>query len=108
MQSDKQSIHKNDSLPSDCAWLFPEYDFEQMDLRHYEGVIIERILERGSWEQLRWLFTTFGENKVAKWVREHGFRLLSKRSFALWKLALDIEEYKAPEWAIEGKNLAIW
>ena len=106
--TDKQLVHKSDVLPSDCARLFPEYDLEQMDLKSYEGVIIERVLEKGSWEQLRWLFTTFGENRVANWVREHGFRLLSKRSFALWQLALGIVNYKAPEWAIEGKNLEIW
>ena len=40
-------------LPADTAWLFPEYDFEQMDLKHHQGVIIERFLERGTWEQTR-------------------------------------------------------
>lgn len=42
---------------------------------------------------------------VAQWVQKHGFRLLSKRSFALWRLALDIEQYEAPDWAIAAKQL---
>lgn len=95
-------------LPSDTAWLFPEYDFETMDLQQHQGVIIERILERGTWEQLRWLFAAYGEDRVAKWVREHGFRLLSKRSFALWRLALGITDYRAPEWAKEAKETGAW
>ena len=91
-------------LPADADWLFPEYEFESMNLRDHRGVIIERVLERGSWEQVRWLFATYGEAEVAKWVRRHGFRLLSKRSFALWRLALGIADYVAPDWAVEARE----
>ncbi len=95
-------------LPADTAWLFPEYDFETMDLKHHQGVIIERILERGTWEQVRWLFACYGEDQVTKWVRQHGFRLLTKRSFALWRLALDITDYVAPDWAVKAKKMESW
>jgi hypothetical protein len=40
-------------LPTDSAWLFPEYTFEEMDQERHRGVIIERFLERGTWEQAR-------------------------------------------------------
>ena len=95
-------------LPGDMAWLFPEYDFEKMDLEHYRAVIIERVLEHGTWEQLGWLFAAWGEACVADLVRRHGFRLLSKRSFALWRLALGKTDYMAPEWAVEAKRMAAW
>lgn len=95
-------------LPADSAWLFPEYDFEQMSLQQHRGIIIERILERGSWEQLRWLFQTFRESTVAEWVRNHGFRLLSKRSFALWCLTLGVDDFHAPDWAFAAKASAPW
>lgn len=93
------------AIPVDMEWLFPEYDFQEVRLGDYDGVIIERVLERGNWEQLRWLFHTYGEVKVADWVRQHGFRLLSKRSFALWRLALDVTDFDAPDWAIAAKEL---
>lgn len=96
---------KQPIMPSDMAWLFPEYAFAAMDVQTHRGVIIERVLERGSWEQLRWLFATYGEAAVADWVARHGFRLLSKRSFALWRLALNVEHYHAPDWAIAAKQL---
>ena len=85
--------------------MFPEYDFEAVDLEHHRGVIIERILERGTWEQLRWLFATYDEDEVAAWVRRHGFRLLSRRSFALWRLVLYVTDYEAPPWA---KAMQAW
>lgn len=92
------------NIPADMAWLFPEYAFVTMDVQTHRGVIIERVLERGSWEQLRWLFATYGEAAVADWVSKHGFRLLSRRSFALWRLVLNVETYHAPDWAIAAKQ----
>ncbi len=95
-------------LPVDAGWLFPEYTFEEIQIESHRSVIIERTLERGSWDQLRWLFATYGEADVADWVRQHGFRLLSKRSFALWKLALGVKKYVAPEWAKAAKAGEPW
>ena len=95
-------------LPADAAWLFPEYDFDTMDPASHKSVIIERVLERGSWEQLCWLFATYGEAGVAEWVRRHGFRLLSGRSFALWRLVLRVADYVAPEWAVEAGRMEPW
>jgi len=95
-------------LPASSDWLFPEYDFAAMESEEYAGVIIERILERGSWAELRWLFARYGEKRVAEWVRQHGFRLLTKRSFALWRLALRVQDYVAPPWAVAAKEMEVW
>ena len=95
-------------IPKDLEWLFPEYDFNAMDLKTHQGVIIERILERGNWEQVRWLFQIYNEASIKNWVCLHGFRLLSRRSFSLWRLALDIQEYQAPTWAQEAKAMEVW
>ena len=100
-------LAEND-LPLDTEWLFPEYDFAGMNLEDYRGVIIERILERGSWDQIRWLFKTYGETLVADWVRKHGFRLLSKRSYALWRLSLGVDDYSVPAWMITAKDMEPW
>jgi hypothetical protein len=54
-------LQVDNSLPTDTAWLFPEYEFETMGLESHVGVIIERILERGTWAQLRWMFAHYGE-----------------------------------------------
>ena len=86
-------------LPESSDWLFPEYDFEQMEPKEYASVIMERILERGSWAEVNWLFDHYGEQQVQDWVRQSGFRALSRRSFALWRLVLSVEQYQAPAWA---------
>ncbi len=45
----------SNGLPVSSEWLFPEYDFARMNTEEYAGVIIERILDRGSWAEIRWL-----------------------------------------------------
>ena len=107
VKTTQYSTKNNTRFPPDSKWLFPEYEFETMTVDQHQGVVIERILERGSWSQIRWLLATYGELQVSNWVMEHGFRLLSKRSFALWRLVLNIEEYKAPAWVIEAKEIGI-
>jgi len=87
------------------AWLFPEYRFESMDAATHESVIIERVFGWGTWPELRWLFDHYGETRIGNWLRRHGFRLLSRRSFALWRLVLGVEEYIAPTWAAEAKAM---
>jgi hypothetical protein len=96
------------NLYSSMKWLFPEYDFQTIDVENHKWVIIERVLEKGSWDEARWLFDTYGEQLVAEWVREHGFRQLSRRSFALWRLTLGIGDFQAPEWAIAAKEGNEW
>jgi hypothetical protein len=102
------SIPAKTQLPADMEWLFPEYNFAELAPHRHAAIFIERVLERGSWEQLRWLFSRYGEPRVADWVRHHGYRLLSKRSFALWRLALDIEDYHASDWAKSAKEMEPW
>jgi hypothetical protein len=77
IETDGVLSFEENNLPIDSAWLFPEYEFESMKLIDHQGVIIERILERGSWNQIRWLFNTYSETQVADWVQNHVFRLLS-------------------------------
>lgn len=92
-------------LPQSSQWLFPEYDFAQMNPAEYAGVIIERILDRGSWTEVNWLFDYYGEQRITEWVQRHGFRLLSPRSFALWRLNLSITDFVVPDWAREAKAM---
>lgn len=91
------------TLPESTAWLFPEYNFADIDVQKHRYVIMERILERGDWSQVNWLFDQYDEGSVRNWVRRWGFRALSRRSFALWKLVLGIRGFDAPAWTIEAQ-----
>ena len=101
----RKSSSSRKTLPESTAWLFPEYEFGKMDDQGFANVIIERILERGSWAELRWLFARYGQRRVATWLRQHGFRRLSPCSFSYWRWVLGVKRYQAPPWAAAGKSL---
>jgi len=86
------------NLPADSAWLFPEYDFDSMRPKRFASVIIERVLERGSASQIRWLVAHYGKRMVATWVRQYGYRRLSRKVFEYWRWVFGIKRYRRPPW----------
>ncbi len=95
-------------LPQSSQWLFPEYEFVRMNPDEYANVVIERILNRGSWAEIRWLLERYGKRGVAKWVRAHGYRRLDPRAFNYWRNMLDIKRYKVPPWERGQSALRAW
>jgi hypothetical protein len=89
-------------LPADGAWLFPEYDFKKMTPERSASVIIERVLERGSAAQVRWLIQCYGTRTVAGWVRRYGYRRLSQKVFEYWRWVFGIKRYQRPPWEQVG------
>jgi len=88
------------TIPATAAHLFPEYDVATLDPAEKKAanVIIQRLLEGGTREELRWLFAACGQARVAEWVRERGLRGLSRKAFAYWRLVLGVKEYRRPPW----------
>ncbi len=95
-------------LPASSVRLFPEYDFARMNPDHYAGVIMERVLDRGSWAEIRWLLETYGKREIAKWVRAHGYRRLDKCAFNYWRNMLDIKRYTVPPWEHSESAFRAW
>ena len=95
-------------LPNTSEWLFPEYDFAQMNPEEYAGVVIERVLDRGSQEEIFWLFEQYGKRRVTTWVRQHGYRLLNWSAFQHWRTALGIKRYRVPAWERGKERTGNW
>lgn len=85
-------------LPADSQWLFPEYDFASMSPKRFAPVIMERVLERGSAAQIRWLLGHYGQRVVAAWVRQYGYRRLSRKVFEYWRWVFGIRRFHKPPW----------
>ena len=94
------TMHISSGVPATARHLFQEFDIDSWDESDelVVNVIIQRLLERGTTSELKWLFATYGKARVARWVREGGFRGLSKLTFGYWLLILKITEYDRPPW----------
>ena len=75
-------------LPEFLRPLFWEVDFGQLRVQGHERYVIERVLEYGDDEAIRWLYHTFGPHAIAKVVQRS--RKISRNTATLWALVLDI------------------
>ena len=93
-------------IPTSLARAFPEYALSDLDPVIDADLIIARVLEQGTRIEWRWLFQQYGLERIRDFVRRRGYATLSKRSFAYWRLVLDIDTYQQPPWAETAR--ALW
>lgn len=82
------------TIPRGLAPHFQEYDFDALDVSRNADLIIQRTLEYGTWDEVRWLFDTYGGKRIRTFVRERGERWLSKATFNYWRKLLGIKRWR--------------
>lgn len=63
-------------IPASLQTYFQEYDLAGLRLRKGANLIIQRTLEYGTWDEVRWLFQVFTRQRIQRFLREHGERWL--------------------------------
>jgi hypothetical protein len=83
---------KHPSLPVSLAPFFQEYDLAQLDPHRSASTIIERVLQFGNRQEIRWLFSVYSPHQVTNWVRQWGQYALPEPHLTFWKLVLETLE----------------
>lgn len=80
-------------LPGSFSGLFRNYDFSALDDDRHRRLIVKTVLERGTWEQILWLFQHYGRDRVREVFLDdyYGLQTLPETTRRLWEL-LFIEE----------------
>lgn len=66
--------------------LFWDYKWESVEKNLDSPLVISRILELGNPEQFEILSGFLGHEKIYRFLKEKGKKLLSKKSFNFWKI----------------------
>jgi hypothetical protein len=64
----------------------------------WERVVIERVMERGTWVDMRWLLASFGRQRLAAFLAERGCRVLAPREVRFWATICHTPEDEANRW----------
>jgi hypothetical protein len=83
------------SIPRSLWSHFQEYDPQALDLQQDANLIIQRTLEFGDWDDLRWLFRSYGKPRIRQFVRQYGERWLSPVTFNYWRKFLGIRRWRS-------------
>jgi hypothetical protein len=81
-------------IPKGLKPYFQEYDIKRLDIARDANLIIQRVLEFGTWDEIRWLFETYQSKRVRIFLRERGVRLLKPVTFNYWRKVLGIRRWK--------------
>ncbi|MEK6754363.1 MAG: hypothetical protein AABZ00_19070 [Chloroflexota bacterium] len=90
MQRDFPSL----KIPKELKPYFQEYDIARLNLSRDANLIIQRTLEFGTWDELRWLFEMYRSKRIRLFLREHGERQLKPVTFSYWRKLLNIRRWK--------------
>ncbi len=82
-------------IPSGLVPHFQEYDVSQLDLTSDANLVIQRTLEFGTWSEIRWLFKTYGSQRIRLFLREHGERWLNRVTFHYWRKLFGLRKWKS-------------
>jgi hypothetical protein len=75
---------------ADCPSLtrsrLQEYDLQDpaFTLEILKPILIERILESGTREEVKWLFSCIDKTEIANYLQKHGLKKLSRPSQIFW------------------------
>jgi hypothetical protein len=79
-------------IPASLAPFFQEYDLDQLTLERSAATIIERTLQYGNREEIRWLFSHYNHQHIRSWVQQWGRLALPEPHLTFWRLVLDLTE----------------
>ena len=82
-------------IPNGLKPYFQEYDTARLNLARDANLIIQRALEFGTWDEIRWLFKTYGSKRIRLFLREHGQRWLKPVTFHYWRKLLGVRKWKS-------------
>lgn len=82
-------------IPVGLSPHFQEYDTSQLNLDRDANLIIQRALEFGTWDDLRWLFGLYGVKRIRLFLRERGQRWLKPVTFHYWRKLLGIRKWRS-------------
>ena len=94
----KKASKNNRGLPESLFPLFWEYDPLRIDLVKHAGLIIGRIMERGSWASMLWLQKTYSRDQLVSFLEKKGHRMLPPRELNYWALVSDVDPVKRGKW----------
>ena len=71
-------------VPARFASLFWDSDLDTLDMDVHSEQIIERTLQDGDLESVRWLLQSYGDERVRRFVLERGAKRLEPRILSFW------------------------
>lgn len=90
----KLKLKVSAQIPAGLKPYFQEYNLTALDMAQEANLIIQRTLEFGTWDEVRWLFEVYGARRIRTFVRQYGEKWLGAVAFNYWRKLLRIRTWR--------------
>jgi len=70
----------------------------------WDSAIIERVMQRGGWNEMLWLLRSFSPGRLRLFLEHRGRRVLSPRELRFWARICEVAEDEQDTWVRESRT----
>ena len=91
-------------IPQAVRALLWEYRTEEELGREQEDVVLERVMQRGGWAEMRWLTRTFDRRRLRDFLARRGHRVLAPRELRYWSFIAGVPDDEQDAWVAGARR----
>jgi len=96
------------NLAKEVKSLFWEVEISAVDVSAHWEYVLERILEYGTAESVRWAMESYGEAKIREFILGRGLRVLSRKTVNYWAMRLGLRGEECIQRFLSGPRNPLW
>ena len=91
-------------IPAGVRALLWEYSVDEAPSGEgWENAIIERVMQRGCWNDMLWLWRSFHRRRLRGFLERRGRRVLPPRELRFWAAICDVPGDEQDVWVREAR-----
>ena len=92
-------------IPETVQSLLWEYSLEEIPSGgRWQSAIIERVMQRGCWDDMLWLLRAFDRERLRDFLGHRGRRALAPRELRFWATICGVPEDEQDTWVHESRE----
>jgi len=92
-------------IPATIHALLWEYSPEEITSgKKWRSAIIERVMQRGCWDDMLWLLRAFDRERLRSFLEGRGRRALAPRELRFWARICEVPEFEQDTWVHESRE----
>ena len=92
-------------IPATVRSLLWEYSLgETISGDKWHSTIIERVMQRGCWDDMLWLLRTFDRGRLRVYLEHRGRRALAPRELRFWARICGVADEEQDTWVHEARE----
>ena len=91
-------------IPEAVRTLLWEYALDEVpSSEKWRLAIIERVMQRGCWDDMLWLLRAFDRERLRVFLERRGRRALAPRELRFWATICGVPEDEQDTWVLESR-----